>query len=132
MYTTIKNIFLSLLLIILCGYTLFAQNITLPDPAERNKYNFSQLGKETWNFIKQPTKWNGCDWLKIGLIGAGTFLIIETVDQPVRDVVLENQQYYNSVPIRIGNMWGDWYPTVIISSAFALHGWLDDNTSSKK
>lgn len=132
MDTTKKKFFLSLLLTIICGYSLFAQNSALSNFVQRNKYNFSQFGKETWNFIKQPTKWEGSDWLKLGLIGAGTFLIMETADEPIRDAVLKNQQFYNSVPIKIGNMWGDWYPTVIIGSAFALHGWLDNNSSSKK
>jgi membrane-associated phospholipid phosphatase len=113
---------LSLFPLLICESSLFTQN----------KYDFSQFGNETWSFIKQPTKWEGSDWLKLGLTGAGTFLIMETADQPIRDVVLKNQQYYNSVPITIGNVWGDWYPTVIIGGAFAFHGWLDDNSFSNK
>lgn len=132
MDTTIKNFFLSLFVIILCGSSLFAQNSILGNSVQQNKYNLSQFGNETWDFIKQPTKWNGGDWLKLGLISASTFLIIETADEPTRNAVLRNQQYYNSVPIKIGNMWGDWYPTVVIGSAFALNGWLNDNSSSKK
>ena len=132
MDTIIKKIFLSLLLVIAYGSYLFAQNSVLQDSIQQFKYNFSQFGNETWDFIKQPTKWDGSDWLKLGLIGAGTFLILETADEPVRDVVLKNQQYYNSVPIKIGNIWGDWYPTVIIAGGFALHGWVDANSSSKK
>ena len=132
METIIKKILLSLLLAILCESSIFAQDSTLGNSEQINKYNFSQFGNETWNFIKQPTKWDGSDWLKIGIISAGTFLILETADQPIRDVVLKNQQYYNSLPIKIGNTWGDWYPTVIVAGGFALHGLLDDNTSSKK
>jgi membrane-associated phospholipid phosphatase len=132
MDTTIKKYYLSLFLVITYGSYLFAQNPVLQDSVQQFKYNFSQFGNETWDFIKQPTKWDGSDWLKLGLIGAGTFLIIETADEPIRDVVLKNQQYFNSVPIKIGNIWGDWYPTVIIAGGFALHGWLDDNSPSKK
>ncbi len=40
------------------------------------------------DFIKSPGKWDWSDWLKIGLVGAGTFLLMETADQPVRDAVL--------------------------------------------
>ncbi|MCL4547111.1 MAG: phosphatase PAP2 family protein [Bacteroidetes bacterium] len=129
---TIKKLFITLLLIIICGSSLFAQSPVLGNSLQRNRYNFSQFGNETWDFIKQPTKWNGSDWLKLGLVSAGTFLIIETADQLIRDAALRNQQYFNSAPIKIGNIWGDWYPTVIIGSAFALHGWLDNNSSSKK
>jgi membrane-associated phospholipid phosphatase len=128
----IKKLFLSLILTIMCGTSLFAQNSVLGNSLQRNKYNFSQFGNETWDFIKQPTKWDGSDWLKLGIVSAATFLIMKTTDQPIRDAALKNQQYYNSVPIKIGNMWGDWYPTVIISGGLALHGWLDDNSSSKK
>ncbi len=54
-----------LLLIVIFGSSpfgkadLFAQNPASRDSAERNKYNFSQFGNETWDFIKQPTKWEG-------------------------------------------------------------------------
>jgi membrane-associated phospholipid phosphatase len=128
----IRKILLSFFLITLCGSVAFAQNSVLGNSVQQLKFNLSQFGNESWDFIKQPTKWSGNDWFKLGLIGAGTFLILETADEPIRDVVLKNQQYYNSVPIKIGNIWGDWYPTVIVASGFALHGWLDDNYSSKK
>ena len=132
MDTAIRKIFLSFLLVILYGSFLSAQNSDLQDPVQNLKYNLAQFGNESWDFIKQPIKWSGNDWFKLGLIGASTFLILETADEPIRDVVLKNQQYYNSVPIKIGNIWGDWYPTVIVASGFALYGWLDDNYSSKK
>jgi len=132
MDTIIKKIFLLFFLVFVNGSYLFAQNSDLQDSVQNLKYNFSQFGNETWDFIKQPTKWDGNDWLKLGLISAGTFLIIETADEPIREVVLKNQQYFNSVPIKIGNIWGDWYPTVIIAGGFVLHAWVDANSSSKK
>jgi membrane-associated phospholipid phosphatase len=138
MDTTIKKFILLFLLIIICGPSLTAQSPALLDTVDQNKYNFSQFGNETWGFIKQPTNWDGGDWLKIGLLSAGTYLIIATADQPIRDYIgyprLDNSvpKYYNSVPIKVGNIWGDWYPTVILAGGFAIHGWLGDNTSSKK
>jgi membrane-associated phospholipid phosphatase len=128
----LKRIILSLFLSMIVGSLVFGQNSDLRNSVYRLKYNFSQFGNESWDYLKQPTKWNGSDWLKIGLISATTFLVIETADEPIRDVVLKNQQYYNSIPIKIGNIWGDWYPTVILASGFALNGWLDENYSSKK
>lgn len=127
-----KIIFLSLLLIIVCESSMFAQNSILANSTQQNKYNFSQFGNEAWDLIKQPTKWNGGDWLTFGLVSASTFLMIKTADEPIRNGILKNQQYYNSIPIKIGNMWGDWYPTVVIGSAFALHGLSNDNSPSKK
>lgn len=118
-----RNKFLLLLcFVILFEYPLSAQL----------KYTFSQFGNETIDFIKSPEKWEGSDWLKIGIVGAGTFLLIETVDQPVRTAVLKNQEYYKSVPIEFGRMWGELYSPVILFSGFALHSLITDNIETRK
>jgi hypothetical protein len=145
MDTGIKKIFLLILFIILCESTLLAQNPVLQDSVPQLKYTFSQFGNETWDFIKQPTKWDGSDWLKIGLISAATFLVIETVDQPVRDAVLrdgkydanglfikESQKYYKSVPIEFGRMWGEIYSPIVLFSGFAVHSLLTDDITTRK
>ena len=137
--------YLTLILIILCRPAAFAQNTALQDSVPQLKYTFSQFGNETWDFIKQPTKWDGGDWLKIGLITAGTFLVIETVDQPVRDAVLrdgkydanglfikESQKYYKSVPIEFGRMWGELYAPVVLFGGFAIHSLLTDDITTRK
>ena len=117
-----KKFFFPLLLIIIFESSLFGQL----------KYNFSQFGNETVDFIKQPTKWEGSDWLKIGLISAGTFLIMETADQPIRDAVLKDQRYYKSVPIEFGRMWGDLYAPVVLFGGFAIHSLLTDDIGTRK
>jgi membrane-associated phospholipid phosphatase len=132
------KIFLSLLLIIICDFSLFAQNPVLQDSVQQLKYNFSQFGNETWDFIKQPTKWDGGDWLKIGLIAGGTFLIMETADKPVRDFLgyprLDNSlpKYYYSVPIEFGRMWGELYTPVLLFGGFAIHSLLTDDIGTRK
>jgi membrane-associated phospholipid phosphatase len=114
---------LSLLLsIVICESSLFAQQ----------KYDFSQFGHETWSFIKQPTTWEGSDWLKVGLAGAGTFLFMQVVDQPVRDAVLKDQRYYNSVPIEFGRVWGELYSPVVLFSGFALHSIITGDVGTRK
>jgi membrane-associated phospholipid phosphatase len=113
---------LSLLLLLTCEASLFAQN----------KYNFSQFGNETWSFVKQPTKWEGSDWLKLGLTGAGTFLIMESADQPIRTAVLKDQRYYMSVPIEFGRIWGEVYMPVALFGGFALHSLVTDDIGTKK
>lgn len=133
---------LTLLLTILYGSSTFAQN---QDSVQQLKYTFSQFGNETWEFIKQPTKWDGGDWLKIGLIGAATFLVMETADQPVRDAVLRqgsydsngefipgSQKYYNSVPIEFGRMWGELYAPVVLFGGFAIHSLIMDDIGTRK
>ena len=92
------------------------------------------------NLLKQPTKWDGGDWIKIGVISAATFLVIKTADQPVRDAVLRegkydpngifipgSQKYYNSVPIEFGRMWGELYAPVVLFGGFAIHSLIADD-----
>ncbi len=117
-----RKIYLSLLLITIYGSSLFGQL----------KYTFSQFGNESWEFIKQPTKWEGSDWLKIGIMTASTFLILQTADQPIRDVVLKDQRYYKSVPIEFGRMWGELYAPVVLFSGFAIHSIIADDIGTRK
>jgi membrane-associated phospholipid phosphatase len=137
----------SLLLVVICGFSTYgaadlcAQDIAsrdtvLGNPAlrgsvERNKYNFSQFGNETWSFIKQPARWEGSDWLKIGMIGAGTFLVMQ-VDQPMRNAVLKDRRYFYSVPIEGGRMWGELYAPVVLFAGFAAHSLLTDDIGTRK
>jgi membrane-associated phospholipid phosphatase len=135
------KIIFSLLVLIICESSLVSQNLAsrdivqgnpaLRDSAERNKYNFSQFGHETWSFIKQPTKWDGSDWLKLGLIGGGAFLVMQA-DQPIRDAVQKDQKYYKSVPIELGKMWADIYPPVLLFGGFAVHSLLTDDIRTRK
>ncbi len=132
-----KKIFLSLLLLIPFGYSLFAQDPASQDSIQQNKYNFSQFASETWGFIKQPTKWDGGDWLRLGLLGAGTFLVMQT-DIPIRDYVNNdnifglNKKYAKSYPIEIGNMWGELYFTEILFGGFTFYAlYSGDKTAHK-
>ncbi len=132
MEATMKKFFLSIILIILYGSTLFAQSSALPDSTDTNEYSFSQFANETWNFIKQPTKWDGSDWLKIGILGAGTFLLMETADQPIRDVVLKNQKYRKSFPIEFSNMWGEIYFTELLFGGFSVYALYNGDKTAHK
>lgn len=129
------KIYLSLFLIILCEFSLFGQQ----------KYTFSQFGNETWEFVKRPTKWDGSDWLKLGVVSAATFLIMETIDQPIRNAVLrdgkydtdgspipESQKYYKSVPIEFGRIWGEIYSPIVLFSGFAAYSLLTDDIGTRK
>jgi hypothetical protein len=130
-HATRHRFLLSLLIILSCESSLFAQNPALRDSAKRNEYNFSQFGNETWSFIKQPTKWEGSDWLKLGLTGAGTFLVMQA-DQPIRDEVLKDQRYYKSVPIEFGRLWGELYTPVLLCGGFALHASLTHDIGTRR
>lgn len=110
-----------LFLLLLFHSSLFSQNA----------YNLSQFTKETFRFAEQPAKWEESDWLKLGLISAGTVLLLQA-DQPFRDIVLKDQSYYKSFPIEVGRIWGEGYPTAILAGAFGLHGLLTNDNTSKK
>ena len=116
------NVLLWILAVLTCASPVSAEN----------RYNFSQFTHETGDFFTQPARWRGNDWLKLGLIAGGTALSM-TTDQPVRNAVLRSDhRYYRSVPIEAGRIWGDWYSSLVVAAGFSLHGWLDDNRSSKK
>jgi membrane-associated phospholipid phosphatase len=117
-----KQKFLFLILfIIVFGSPLFAQN----------KYTFSQFGNETVDFIKQPVKWEGEDYLKIGLVGVGTGLIM-FADQPIRNAVLRDRRYYYSVPIVFGRLYGELYSPVAFFGGFASYSLITGDITSRK
>ncbi|MCX6150305.1 MAG: phosphatase PAP2 family protein [Ignavibacteriales bacterium] len=117
-----NKIYLSILLIIICESSLFGQL----------KYTFTQFGNETWDFVKQPGKWDGNDILTMGLLSAGTFLLMETADQPVRSAVLKDQKYFKSVPIEFGRIYGELYSPVILFGGFAIHSLIADDIGTRK
>jgi membrane-associated phospholipid phosphatase len=131
-YAIRHKFFLSLFLLLFFQPALFAQNPALRDSVEGNKYDFTQFGNETWSFIKQPTKWDGSDWFKVGVIGAGSFLLIETVDQPARDLALKDRSYVNSVPVEAGRIWGEAYSPVVLFVGFAAHSLITNDNSTRK
>ncbi|MDQ7817926.1 MAG: phosphatase PAP2 family protein [Melioribacteraceae bacterium] len=127
-----KKTLLLLLLTIVCGSSVIAQNPVIEDSVQLNKYNFTQFASESWSFIKQPVEWEGGDWLKLGIISAGTFLIMETADQPIRNAVLKDQIHSKSFPLEFGRMWGELYSPILLFSSFAIHSLLTDDTGTRK
>jgi membrane-associated phospholipid phosphatase len=145
-YTTNKRLvismrhrfLMSLLLIAICGFSpyktadLFAQNLESRDTVMGNRYNLSQFWHETVGFCVQPTKWDGNDWLRLGVMGGATFLTMQ-VDQPIRDAVLrDNRRYFYSVPIEGARMYGELYSPVVFFIGFAAHSLIADDMSTRK
>ena len=131
MDTILKKYLLILLLIIPLGSSLFAQNPVLRDSVQRNKYDFLEFANETWDIIKQPTNWDGGDWLKIGMMGTGTFLAMQ-VDEPIRRALNHNTTYAKSYPILFANMWGEIYFTELLFAGFSVYALYNgDNTAHK-
>jgi membrane-associated phospholipid phosphatase len=137
-YTMRHAILLSLLLLFICESSpygaadLFAQDIASRDTVQVNRYNLSEFGHETVRFFIQPTKWDGTDWLRIGVMGGATFLTMQ-VDQPVRDAMLKNSgRYYRSVPIEGARMYGELYSPVVFFVGFAAHSLIANDMSTRK
>jgi membrane-associated phospholipid phosphatase len=116
-----RSFSLALFLTLVFGSSLFAQN----------KYDFAQFGRESGKFFTQPLRWEEADWFKFGLTGAGTILAMGA-DQPVRDAVLRDQRYYNSVPIEAGRVWGEVYMPIALFGGFALHSLMTEDMGTRK
>ncbi|MFA6571970.1 MAG: phosphatase PAP2 family protein [Bacteroidota bacterium] len=97
----------------------------------QNKYTFSKFADETVDFIKQPAKWDGNDYIKIGLIGIGTGLSM-FADQPIRNTFQKDQSYYYSFPIVIGRMYGELYSPVVFFGGFALYSLIANDMGARK
>jgi membrane-associated phospholipid phosphatase len=111
-----------LVLLSLCQSAGFAQH----------KYTFSQFGSETGDFFTQPLRWQAHDWLKLGLIGAGTFAAMQA-DQPIRNAVLRDHgRYFHTVPVEGGRMWGELYMPVALFTVFGAHSLITDNSDTRK
>jgi hypothetical protein len=116
-----KYNFLYLLLFIFLNTVTFSQN----------NFGIEQFKNESIQFVKQPINWEGSDWLKLGLIGAGTFIVMQ-VDQPVREMFQRNPDYIKSAPIEFGRYWGELYSPFIIAGSLGTYGLIKNNSSIQK
>jgi membrane-associated phospholipid phosphatase len=118
-----QKLLLLILFITLSGSPIIAQY----------KYSFSQFLSETGDFAIQPLKWDGYDYLKIGLVFAGSGLTM-FADQPIRDAVLRdhNQKYYESAPMRLGRMYGSLGAPIAFFCGFAAYSLITDDLWSRK
>ena len=96
----------SFLLCLLAAPPLCAQYAPAPEIEPPLPYTFTQFGHETWSFVKSPGQWDLGDWAALATVGVGTYLLIETADDPLRTEVMKNQRYALSVPMEFGRMWG--------------------------
>jgi membrane-associated phospholipid phosphatase len=114
------------ILILFIFITLFETSVFA-----QKKYTFSQFADETVDFIKQPLKLEGDDYLKFGMIAVGGGLSM-FADQPVRDAVLRDRQYYKSAPIEFGRMYGELYSPIILFTGFGLYSVIASDVTARK
>lgn len=97
----------------------------------QNRYTLGQFGDETVDLIRQPFRWQGNDWLNLGVAAAGTVVLMQ-LDQPVRDAMMKERSFTKSAPVEFGRLWGDVLSMTAITGGFALHGVLADDKSTQK
>jgi len=108
-----------------------APEIRMEKQQEKRIYSFSQFGRESVLFIKQPLQWKGKEWLTVGGLAAGTALLT-FADQPLRDATQGDQNYYYSVPVVAGRVYGEWYSIIGVAGSFGAYGMIVKDTSAKK
>jgi len=135
---------LPFLLMVFFSITGFAQDkkpdVTAPEtPKEikfekkqsRKLYSVPQFWHETVLFVKQPTKWNSKDWLKVGTVTAAT-LAAMPFDERVARSTQGNQHYYNSAWVEGGRIYGEWYSIIGVAGGVGLFGIIAKDTTAKK
>jgi hypothetical protein len=134
----------SLLLVITFQASVFAQekpkDVTAPETPKEKKlekklqtklYSVPQFLNETSLFIKQPTKWKGSDWMKVGIVAA-TAITVMTLDETITNSTQGHQRYYYSAPIVGGRMYGEWYSIALVAGSVGAYGFIAHDTSAKK
>ena len=96
------KLLISLLFIITFQTCLVAQDSIRRQ--EQNKYNFSQLVNEAGLLVIRPIKWNGCDWIKFGVVGVTTVALMQE-DKKIRDFSQNNQKYPMNFLMEVGNQY---------------------------
>ena len=95
------------------------------------RFNFSTLKDDFSEVVKQPTNWDKNDWLTImGVAGLtyGTMYL----DADIRELVLNNNSYRNTIPVEFGRIWGEPLSTLAIAGSFYVHGIANENNANKK
>jgi len=133
------RLLISIIFIINFQTTVFTQverKDTIPETKGEKKqeykhYNVTQFAHETFMFFKQPVRWQGSDWLKIGVVTAAT-LSVMTLDKTAFNATQGHQRYYYSVPIVAGRVYGEWYSIGAVSAVFGCYGILNKDSLAKK
>jgi hypothetical protein len=98
---------------------------------QKRLYSLQQFGHETILFAKQPSKWVGRDWLKLGMVVSATFVIMP-FDESITNSTQGEQQYYYNAFIEGGRMYGEWYSIGAVAGGFFAYGLIAKDTAAKK
>lgn len=93
-------------------------------------FTLKQFFNEGGDLFSQPTKWNGNDWLKVGVFAAGSFALMN-FDEDIKEWSQTDQKFLGTIPINYGRRWGEPTATALMSGLLFLHGVLADNQANK-
>jgi hypothetical protein len=128
-----KTLIISMFIITFFEQLSFSQNDS--SFTKQNKYNLSEFGHESVFFIKAPAHWHSADWIELGLVGAGTFVLYQ-YDQRVHDRLLNydhnNPKYKNNVLLKIGNEWGGFFVGPLLCITLYTTGSFANSNKTKK
>lgn len=94
-------------------------------------YGFRQFEHETFLFAETPARWHKTDWLRVGIVLTATALTM-SLDHTFNYVTQTHQSYYYTVPVIIGNIYGEWYFTAALASISVGYTLITHNTEAKK
>src|SRR6185312_4097293 len=98
---------------------------------DKKFYGFLQFKHETSLFIETPIKWHKTDWARLGLIVAATVAIMP-LDQNFDYVTQTHKSYYYTLPVVIGNIYGEWYFTGTLIAVSAGYTLMTHNIEAEK
>jgi membrane-associated phospholipid phosphatase len=108
-----------------------AADSALENKLDMQYYGFRQFGHETALFIETPGRWTESDWLRVGVVLAGTAAFMP-FDQRITNLAIGNQRYLFSIPVVAGRVYGEWYTIGTLTAAFAGYGILAHNNKAKR
>jgi len=103
----------------------------LQKKSDRKFYGFSQFKYETVLFVETPTRWHKADWLRFGLVLTATAATM-SLDHTFNYVTQTHQNSYYTVPVVIGNIYGEWYFTGTLTAISFGYTLITHNTEAKK
>ena len=94
-------------------------------------YGFRQFKHETFLFLETPARWHKTDWFRFGLVLTATAVTM-SLDHTFNYVTQTHQSYYYTVPVIIGNIYGEWYFTAALTSISVGYTLITHNVEAKR
>ncbi len=110
-----------LIIILVSPFSLFSQN----------NYDWEQFKNETGDYYSAPLNWDKNDLLTFGLIVAGNIGIMQ-FDDSIKDEFSKINANQNNWLIEAGRYWGEPIPSIALSGLLLIHGYSDNNETTKK